>query len=360
VSHHPRRHLVLVAALALALSACGSSSTTDAANCQPGQVDGDLRLYQWAEYEVPAIFDEFEQTYGVRVLRDYYASNEDMLARVLVGGAPYDVVVPSDYMIEIMVEEGLLLELDRSALPSIGNVDIDFASPPFDPDLRFSLPYQWGTTGLGINVELLGDVEPSWRLLLDPEVAGALPGRVAILDDPREALGAALYLLGLDPNTTSEDDLEAAAAILRDARPWTAVYTSQYAELLVAGEVVVAQGYNGTFLEAFGDDPRFAYVVPVEGATVWTDNLAVLAGAASPCTAHTFLEFMLDGERAARLSNLTGYASPNAAATPFIDASLLENPAVYPPAEVRERLRFLADTGDFEVRFSDVFERVKN
>jgi len=351
----------LLVAGALALSACSTADpSASPTTCRPGEVDGDLLLYQWAEYEVPELYEEFSELYGVQVVRDFYASNEDMLARVLVGGSPFDVVMPSDYMIQIMVEEDLLLPLDRAALPSVANVADEFASPPFDPELRYSLPYQWGTTGLGINVELLGDVEPSWRLLLDPEVAGALPGRVAMLDDPREALGAALYLLGLDPNTTSEDDLARAGEMLAAARPWTAVYTSQYAELLVAGEVVVAQGYNGTFLAAFDGDPRFAYVVPEEGATIWTDNLAILSGAAHPCTAHTFLEFMLDGERAARLSNLTGYASPNAAADPHLDPALLADPAVYPPAEVRERLRFLADTGDFEVRFSDVFERVKN
>jgi len=356
-----RRTAASVAVAVLALGCGGVEDTAaPAVSCAPGQVDGDLRIYQWAEYEVPELYAEFEATYGVRVIRDYYASNEDMLARVLVGGAPYDVVVPSDYMVTIMAEEGLLLPLDRDAIPGLGNIATDFAAPPYDPDGEFSVPYQWGTTGLGINVELLGDVEPSWRLLFDPEVAGRLPGRVALLDDPRESLGAALYLLGLDPNTTSQGDLDRAVEVVAGARPWIAAYTSQYAELLVAGEVVVAQGYNGTFLAAFEGDPRFAYVVPEEGATIWTDNLAILADADHPCTAHTFLEFMLDGERAARLSNLTGYASPNAAATPYLDPALLADPAVYPPDDVRARLRFLEDTGEFETNFAEAYELVKN
>jgi spermidine/putrescine transport system substrate-binding protein len=363
----PVRALVGLAAAALLLGACGGDGAASrggdardgAVTCAPGETDGDLRLYQWAEYDVPGLFEAFEATYGVRVIQDFYGSNEDMLARVLIGGAPYDVVVPSDYAVQIMVEEGLLRALDRTALPGIDNISIDFTQPYYDPGLQYSLPYVWGTTGLGINVELLGDVEPSWRLLFDPEVAGRLPGRVAMLDDPREVLGAALHLLGLDPNTTSERDLEQAGDVLAGARPWTAVYTSQYADLLVAGDVVVAQGYNGTFLTAFGDDPRFAYVIPKEGGTIWTDNLAILADAAHPCTAHTFLAFMLDGERAAQLSNATGYASPNEAALPFLDPSLLADPSVYPPDEVRERLRFLVDTGTFEPRFTEVFERAR-
>jgi spermidine/putrescine transport system substrate-binding protein len=358
-----QRTVPALLAIGLLLTACGPATSNDdapSAACAPGETDGDLNLYQWAEYAVPELIAAFEAEHGVRVTQDFYPSNEELLAQVLTGGASYDVVVPSDYMVSIMIEEGLLRPLDVDAITNLANVAQEFADPPYDPGLVHTVPYQWGTTGLGINVELLGDVTPSWRLLLDPEVAGTLPGRVALLDDPREALGAALYLLGLDPNTTDEAELAAAGEVVRAARPWTAAYTSQYAELLVAGEVVVAQGYNGTFLDAFGGDPRFAYVVPEEGATIWTDNLAILAGAAHPCTAHTFVDFMLDAANAAALSTATRYATPNVAAEALLDPALLADPAIYPPAEVRARLRFLEDTGDFEIRFSDTFEQVKN
>jgi spermidine/putrescine-binding protein len=345
----------------LLLQACAGPDDAAAptVSCAPGQVDGDLRLSTWAEYDVPELLDEFAAANGVRVITDYFTSNEELLARMLAGGGQYDVIVPSDYMVSIMAEEGLLLPLDRGALPGLDAIAPDFASPDYDPGLVHSVPFQWGTTGLGINVALLGDVTPSWRLLLDPEVVSGLPGRVAMLDDAREVVGAALHLLGLDPNTTDAADLEAAVEVVQSVKPWVATHTSQYADLLVAGEVVVAQGYNGTFLAAFGDDPRFAYIVPEEGATVWTDNLAIPADAAHPCTAHAFIAFMLEGERAARLSTVTGYASPNADATPFLDPRMLADPAVYPPDDVRERLRFLVDTGDFEIAYTDAYERAK-
>jgi len=355
-----RRRAALLLVVAAVLAACSGAPTAPAAAaCEPGETDGDLLLSQWAEYAVPELISAFESTYGVRVVQDFYPSNEELLAKVLTGGSAVDVVVPSDYMVSIMIEEGLLLPLDLSAIPNHVNVATTFADPPYDPGLRFTLPYQWGTTGLGINVELLGDVTPSWALLLDPAVAGALPGRVAMLDDAREALGAALVLLGHDPNTTDESEIEAAGELLRGARSWTAAYTSQYAELLVAGEVVVAQGYNGTFLAAFDGDERFAYVIPEEGATIWTDNLAVLAEAPHPCTAHTFLDFMMDASNAAALSTATRYATPNAAAEALLDPDLLDDPGVYPSDEVRARLHFLVDTGDVEIRYSDVFERAK-
>ena len=356
-----RRTALLAGALVVVLAACSSTpAVPTAAACAPGETDGDLLLSQWAEYAVPELIAAFEAAHGVRVVQDFYPSNEELLAKVLTGGASVDVIVPSDYMVSIMIDEDLLLPLDVAAIPNRVNVADTFANPPYDPGLVYTLPYQWGTTGLGINVELLGDVTPSWALLLDPDVAGALPGRVALLDDPREALGAGLYLLGLDPNTTDESEIEAAGELLRGARQWTAAYTSQYAELLVAGEVVVAQGYNGTFLAAFEGDDRFAYVIPVEGATIWTDNLAILASAPHPCTAHAFLDFMMDARNAAALSTVTRYATPNAAAEALLDPELLADPAIYPSDEVRGRLRFLVDTGDVEIRYSDVFERSKS
>jgi len=355
-----RRRVTLALLAATVLVGCSPAPTAPAAAvCAPGAIDGDLLLSQWAEYAVPELINAFETTYEVRLVQDFYPSNEELLAKVLTGGAIVDVIVPSDYMVSIMIEEGLLLPLDLSAIPNHVNVAATFADPPYDPGLRFTLPYQWGTTGLGINVELLGDVTPSWALLLDPEVAGSLPGRVALLDDPREALGAALYLLGHDPNTSDLSEIEAAGELLRGARAWTAAYTSQYAELLVAGEVVVAQGYNGTFLAAFEGDDRFAYIVPEEGATIWTDNLAILADAPHPCTAHTFIDFMMDAQNAATLSTATRYATPNAAAEALLGPELLDDPAVYPSDEVRERLRFLVDTGDVEIHYSDVFERAR-
>ncbi len=356
------RTTAAIAALTLTAAACGGDTDVAApqAECVAGQVDGDLLLYNWNDYMDPDILADFSAEYGVEVVEDFYPSNEDMLARVVAGGTGYDVVVPSDYMIELMIEDALLLPLTRAAIPNITNVATEFADPPYDPGLAHSVPFLWGTTGLGINVVLLGDVEPSWDLVFDPEVAGALPGRILLLDDARETMGAALHWLGLDPNSQDEDDLRAASEAIAAARPWTAAYNSDlYADLLMSGEVVVAHGYSGNFLEAFDEDESFAYVVPKEGATLWTDNLAILATAPHPCTAHTFLDFVLRPEQHARLTNAIYYPSPNALAEPFIDADILADEAVYPDADTLSRLQFLRDTGDAEVLFTDLFTQAR-
>lgn len=356
------RLVAVLAVTALLAAACGGDDApTAATECQPGQTDGDLLLYNWTDYVDPELVPAFEAEYGVEVVEDFYTSNEELLARVSAGGTGYDVVVPSDYAVRIMIEEGSLLQLQHAALPNLANLRLDFSDPAYDPGNTHSVPFLWGTTGLGVNVGLLGDVEPSWALVFDPEVAGALPGRISLLDDPRETLGAALHYLGLDPNTTDEDDLQQASDLVAQARGWTAAYDSgTYQDLLVSGEVVVAHGYSGNFLEAFDGLEGFAYLVPAEGATVWTDAMAVLADAPHPCTAHTFIDFVLRAERGAALSEYIYYPSPNAAAEALIDPEVLDDPAVYPTAETQARLQFLEDTGDFETRYTDLFIAATN
>jgi spermidine/putrescine-binding protein len=355
------RAAAVAAIIALVAAACGGAEGVRSADCLPGQTDGDLLLYNWNDYIDPGIIDDFEAEFGVNVIEDIYSSNEELIVRVSAGGAQYDVIIPSDYAVEIMIEDDLLLPLTRAALPNIVNVDDEFADPPYDPGLIHSVPYLWGTTGLGVNVALLGDVEPSWALVFDPEVAGRLPGPILLLDDARETMGAALYWLGFSPNTTDEDELVAAAEVIAAARAWTLAYDSNlYADLLMAGEVVVAHSFSGNFLEAFDGDERFAYVIPKEGATRYTDNLAILATAPHPCTAHTFIDFILRPEQGARLTNYINYPSPNRFAAPFIDPDILANPAVYPDEETLGRLRFLQDTGDTEIRYTDLFTRAIN
>jgi spermidine/putrescine-binding protein len=333
-------------------------------SCEVDETDGDLLLYNWSEYMDPELLTAFSEEYGVNATEDTFTSNEALIAQIRAGGADYDVIVPSDYMVEIMIEEGLILPLDHEAIPNMANVAEEFADPPYDPGLVHSMPFQWGTTGIGVDTEATGpDPQPTWGWLFDPDMAGELPGRISMLDDPREGMAAALYYLGFDPNTQDEAELEEAAALIEQAGAWTVTYTSdQFTELLLTGETAAGQGYSGNFLDNFGEaeDPeRYQYLIPEEGATIWTDNMAVQAGSDSPCTAHTFINFILDAENGAQLTNWTYYASPNAAALEFIEEEITEDPSIYPDDEVRESLFFLENTGDAEILYTDLFTRAQ-
>ncbi len=371
------RLVVLGAVMALIVAACGddgaveddaaTTPTTVAAGdgemvaCEPGETDGDLNFYNWTQYIDPELITAFEDEFGVDVVEDFYDSNEAMLAQ-LQAGAVYDLVVPSDYMIAIMIEEGLLMELQKDAIPNISNLDPFFADPSFDPGGTYSAAYQWGTTGLGVNTDVVGDdFEPSWALVFDPELVATYPGGISLLNDPRETMGAALMYLGYSMNSTSEEELQEAADLIESIKEYVAAFDSDtYPENLVNGEVAVSHGFSGGFLTAFSEAENgdaFVYVLPEEGATVWTDNMAIPTNADHPCTAHAFINFLLDAEHGATLTNWNYYASPNQAAEEGIDAEVV---AFYPPDDAFERLVVIEDTGSFEINYTDFFAQARS
>jgi spermidine/putrescine transport system substrate-binding protein len=385
--HHPRgdmkatkRIAAIVVTSALVVTACGGDDDSDAeapagddggdagdaaddppatGECALDQVDGDLALYNWAEYIDPDLLSAFEEQYGVGVTQDTYDSNEAMQPIISAGNSGYDVIVPSDYMVSILISNGDLMPLNKEAIPNYANLADDFRSGlPYDPDGAYAAPYQWGTTGLGVDTAVLGDDFPrSWSLVFDADVAeqyGAA-GSITLLNDPRETIGAALKYLGYSLNSTDPEHLEEAKALVANA-PVQAFDSDQYDELVVQGQSAIGHGYSGNFFVQFdaADNPdQYEYFVPDEGGTRWVDNMAVVADAPHPCTAHTFINFLLDAENGAALTNWNYYASPNAAAEEFIEAEILEDPAIYPTD--LSKLEFITDTGDFEINYTDAF-----
>ncbi|MFZ8967633.1 MAG: polyamine ABC transporter substrate-binding protein [Ilumatobacteraceae bacterium] len=382
--------IALVTVAALTAAACGGDDDTSApapapaeepaaepadepapapaeesSGCAVGEVDGDLNLYNWSEYIDPDLKDAFAAEYGVAVNESNYDSNEAMQPIISAGNSGYDVIVPSDYMVSIMIESGDLMALDKAAIPNLANLSPEFASGlPYDPAGDYSAPYQWGTTGLAVDLAVAGDDVPeTWGLVFDADLAKqyGFVGATTLLNDPRETLGAALKYLGYSLNTTDEAELDEAKKLVAEATERIAAFESdQYDELLATGETALAHGYSGNFLVQFdeADDPdQYTYFVPQEGGTRWVDNMAVVIDAPHPCTAHTFINFILDAENGAALTNWNYYASPNAASEPLIDPEILEDPIVYPTD--RSMLEFIADTGDFEINFSDAFIEAK-
>ena len=194
-----KKALVLLAMLAVLGAACssGDSESVSAADCSEGQVDGDLNLYNWSEYMDPDLIDAFEEEYGVSVVESFYESNEAMLSQIQ-SGVSYDLIVPSDYMVNIMIQEGLLVEWNKDAIPNFANMAEQFTTQPYDDGAKYSAAYQYGTTGLGVNVSLVGEDFPhSWALLFDPAVTANFPGGVSVLNDPRESMCELVFYLCL-------------------------------------------------------------------------------------------------------------------------------------------------------------------
>lgn len=342
------------------LAACGTSTPESAAvSCAPGQIDGDLNVYNWSDFMDPQLLVEFGELHGIRVTEDYYASDDELLARLQTGVRGYDIVFPSDYMVTILVEDGLVMPLDAAAIPNTALLDPRVTEPEYDPGMQHSRPYLFGFTGIGIDRSVVGDVAPSWDLLFDPATVAAHGGRISLLDDSREVMGAALMWLGYSLNTTDEVELAEAEAVLARATSWITTFdSSDPTGLLVGGEVAVAHIWNGLMASADAGD-RYELLVPVEGSVQYMSAVAIPATAPHPCTAHTFIDFLLSAESGAALTVATGYATPVLPALDLLPADVREDPLIFPPDDVRDRLFGLVDTGDFEPRYSDAYLRAR-
>lgn len=302
-----------------------------------------LNIYIWTNYLPQDVLADFEKKTGIQARVDTYDSNETLLAKLQSGVADYDIVVPSDYMMKVMIPQGLLREIDPARLPGFSNLNRKFLDQQFDPGNRHSVPYLWGTTGIGYDKTKVAAPVDSWGALFDPAHAG----RILMLDDQREAFGAALRLLGRSINETDPAVLRQVAETLKEQKKLVRTYnSSDFANLLAAGDVDVAQGFNGEMAEVVAaSQGRLAYVVPKEGGTLWIDSLAIPAKAPNPDAAHEFIQFVLEPDIAARIVNSVHYAGANQAALPKIDAAIRNDPSIYPPQEILERCELIEDLG---------------
>jgi spermidine/putrescine transport system substrate-binding protein len=283
-----------------------------------------LYLYNWDNYIDPGLLKDFEKEFGVKVVEDKFASNEELLAKLQTGASGYDVAVPSDYAVRIMIRQGLLAPLDHAKLPNLRHLAPRFRTPGYDPGLQFSVPYLWGTTGIGYSRRHFGANPPaSWDDLFNPEKLKRNRGRVSMLNDMREAIGAALIYRGHSPNSTDKKQLEAARVVLVAQKPFIAKYDSEaYRDSLAAGETVLAHGWSGELFAAQKNNPDIAFAAPREGTFLFVDNLVIPKSAKNRDTALVFIDYLLRPEVAARNSRYLRYPTPNDAARKLIDPNL--------------------------------------
>ncbi len=286
-----------------------------------------LHLFTWSDYTEETAAKEFEQKFGIKVVTDTFGSNEELLAKMQGGASGYDITVPSDYMVSIMVKQGLLAEIDPSKIPNLAQVYKHLKGLYYDPKNTYSIPYLWGTTGIGYNSDVVQTPPESWQTLFDERSKG----KISLLNDEREVFAMAA----------------AAKVRLMTQKPLIKTYTSEnYDQLLVSGEVALAHGWSGTVLRAAAEKPSIKYVIPKEGGTIWQDNLCVLKTSTHKSEAMAFINYLLEPAVAARISTKVKYASANEAARTFLPKELATNPVIYPPELTIERLDWIKDVGD--------------
>lgn len=336
-----------------------AATEAPAAEVEPAK---EIVFYNWSDYIDPEIYDLFEEETGIKVVEDNFSSNEELLAKLQGGAAGYAVIVPSDYTVSIMAEEGMLAELDHDKVPNLKNLSEKFQNVPFDPGNKYCAPYQWGTTGIGY---LDGEVEmpTSWSIFFEPVEGSPTYGRATMLDDVREAFAAALVYLGYDINTTDEAKVEEAKQLLIQAKPGLSGFDSDtFEDLVASGENLIAHGWSGDFLMAQEDNENVAYTIPKEGGVVWVDNLCIPASATpeEKLAGEMFIDFILRPDIGAMVSEYNWYASPNAAAEENLDEEFLTDPTVYPPEDVLEKLQYIRPLGEAESLYQRMWDEVKS
>ena len=320
-----------------------------------GSPDKVLNLYIWSNYIAPETVQKFEKRYGVQVNVDLYDTNEALLAKVQAGNASYDLLCPSNYPIEILLHQNLLRPLDHSALPHFKNLDARFLDKEYDRGNRYSIPYFWGTCGIGYNRAKVGTID-SWASLWDPRYKQ----KILMLDDARETLGATLKWKGHSANTRDLGLLEETKRLLLLQKPLVRTYnSSNFEDVLLSGDVWLAQGWNGQIAKAIDQDKNLEFVIPKEGGTFFVDSLVIPASAPHPALAHQFIDFILEAEISAEICRTMRYSSPNRAALDLLPPEIRRNPAIFPPEDVVGRLELVQDLGETTVLYDRIWTEVK-
>jgi spermidine/putrescine transport system substrate-binding protein len=316
-----------------AASAAGSAAPSAApAVAFPTPNGGELNLYNWTDYISPELLKRFESETGIKVNLDNYDSNETMLAKLQAGGANYDVIVPSDYMVKQMIELKLLEEVDPSTFPNGQYIKPEFLNVYFDQGRKYTAPYMYGTTGIAYDPTKTTGPVTSWVDFFAKDNVAA--GKVGTLNDQVEVIHAALRAVGSKPCSTDKADYIKVEALLNDWKPNVAVINSDgVIGRMASGEQTMHMMWNGAFHRAKADNPGLEYVYPTEGLNLWQDNFAVPVGAQNLDNAKIFINWMMDPKNIAEATNFVGYNNGITGSDAFFDKALAADPAVVPSAE---------------------------
>ncbi len=310
-----------------------------------------LNFYNWDTYIGETTLDDFNAATGIEVKMDLYADNDELFAKLKGGNPGYDVIVPTNDMLERMIKANMVVPLDHSKIPNMANIDPLFQDATFDPGRKFSIPYMWGTTGIGYRKSKVSAPPDSWKVLLDSD---EYAGKISVLGDQTNVLGITLKYLGFSYNSTNPDELKKAEELLIKQKKNIKVFAKDNGQdLLASGEVDLCQEYNGDIVQVMAEDEDLNYVVPKEGALLWQDTVAIPAGAPHPQNAHAFLNFILDADAGAGIAKTIQYATANKAAREKMEDAYKNNAAIFPPEDVLKKCEPGAYLGEEATKVRD-------
>ncbi|MCK0106553.1 extracellular solute-binding protein [Marinobacter sp. S0848L] len=343
------KKLALATMLAVGLTGCSSSEETQV-----------LNLYNWSEYMPQEVLDRFTEETGIQVVYTTYDSNEAMYARLklLDDSAAYDLAVPSTYYVSKMRQEDLLMPIDRSKIEGFDNLSPELVNLDIDPENAYSVPFLWGTTGLGVDTADVDGEVTAWADLWDER----FDGRIVLTNDMREVFHVALRVLGHSGNSTDPEHIEEAYERLAELMPSVRTFNSDAPRMpFLEGETDIGMIWNGEAVMGRDALPTLEYVYPEEGIIAWLDSFVIPKNAKNPEAAHKFISFVLKPEISALISEDIGYATPNLAARELLDESVASDRASYPTAEDMVNAEFQTDIGDEALQvYAKYWEKLKS
>ncbi|HEV2918748.1 MAG TPA: spermidine/putrescine ABC transporter substrate-binding protein [Actinomycetota bacterium] len=303
----------------------------------PRRREQTLNIYNWSDYIDETTIPRFQALANIRVNYDVYSSNEDLLAKMRAGPTTYDIIVPTNQFIPTYRRLGLLQPLRQDLIPNLVNLDKAFVETDYDPGNKYTIPWQWGTTGIGYNTKRVpGGTVDSWTALYEPNPS--LGGRISILREVTDLIGCTLIYLGKDPNSTRDADLQQVVGTFKDLRRRVKdlkFSSDTYIDQLATGELWLAHGWSGDVFQAQGDNADISYVIPKEGSLQWADVMCVPKDAPHPENAARFMNYVLHPKTAARISNYVSYGTPVPLAKSLLPSEQLDDPGIYPPSSIK-------------------------
>jgi spermidine/putrescine transport system substrate-binding protein len=328
-------------------SAAGASSAaTASASAEPTPVpsaEAELNVYNWDAYIGEDTVKNFEAATNIKVHYDKFPDAETMLAKIRSDGkgAGYDICYPTSVEIPGLAGDGVIQPLKLDLISNATNLGEQWQNPGYDPGNKSSMPYMWWTTGYCWDGDRIKDDLTSWAALWD----GAYKGKLTMLDDIRETFAVAAFRLGLDPNTTSDADLDKMVQLLEDQKPLVRTYTTDDIGVMTGKQAMIAHAWSGDVYQMYDDVPNVKYVIPSEGAVRGSDTMVVLSGAPHPIAANLWINFNLDAKVSAANTNYIGYMGPNAAAMQYIKKEILSDATVNPDIAIVDKLVELLNLG---------------
>ncbi|MFZ5351635.1 MAG: ABC transporter substrate-binding protein [Bacillota bacterium] len=334
---------VVLLILVIAFTGCGQGKTT-------------LNVYNWGDYIDESILEGFEKEYGIDINYETFATNEDMYIKLKNGGTQYDLVFPSEYMIEKMIREEMLEKIDKARLTNFGNIGQEYLNGTYDPNNEYSVPYFWGTVGILYNKKLVSDPVDSWDILWNEKYKG----QILMLDSQRDSLMVALKKLGYSMNSKDPKELEEAKQILIDQKPLVMAYVVDNGkDIMISGEAAFMVTWSGDAAALMEENEDLAYAIPKEGSNLWYDGMVIPKGSKKIDEVHKFIDYLLRADVAKTNAEYVGYSTPNKAGYELLDEETKNSEVAYPDLTKLNKMEVFQDPGSFIEEYNRVWTEVK-